>query len=101
MKELSRQQWRGLVWGLVGLLMGIFALNGAMGWAYRMIGQEPVTLSLGLGGCVISLIGIVKAFPHQSGWWLAWLVVATWVAGLGALADGLLLWFGQTVSGFY
>ncbi|SMS14996.1 hypothetical protein LZ3411_1946 [Levilactobacillus zymae] len=43
----------------------------------------------------------MKAFPHQSGWWLAWLVVATWVAGLGALADGLLLWFGQTVSGFY
>lgn len=95
------KRWRGPLWGLIGLLMGSYALTGALGWAYRLTGNEPLTLTFGLLGCVLSLIGLGKTFAHQSGWWLVWTVVAMWVAVIGAFADGLLLWFGRTITGFY
>lgn len=92
---------RGLFWGLVGLLASGFALRGATGWAYRLTGNEPVTLALGLLGCVISLIGIIRTVHHQSNWPLIGLILVGWVAFFGALADGGLLWLGRTITGFY
>ncbi|HIW71814.1 MAG TPA: hypothetical protein H9875_04220 [Candidatus Levilactobacillus faecigallinarum] len=98
---MTSEKWRGVAWGLVGILAGAYALQGATSWAYRIIPSEPATLSLGLVLSVISLIGIVRTFRRQTGWRIVWLVVAFWVALLGAVMDGLLLWFGRTVTGFY
>jgi len=99
--KMTKLKRRGLSWGGLGLLVSSYTLWGAMSWAYRIFPYEPATLSLGILLSVISLIGIACALPKQAGWLTAWLVLALWLVLIGGVADGLLLWFGQTVSGFY
>ncbi|PTM24100.1 hypothetical protein DA798_02435 [Lactobacillus sp. PFC-70] len=98
---MTKQQQHGLIWGGIGVIFSAYALVGSFSWAYRLIPYQPVNLSLGLVGCVISLIGIVRTARQATGWSTVWLVLAFWLALVGAAVDGLLLWFGQTVTGFY
>ncbi|MGY5338916.1 hypothetical protein [Levilactobacillus spicheri] len=96
----QRAKW-GVFWLVIGLFAGGYALWGVFNGVYRYFPSEPVILSLGVLGCVISLIGIVWSFPRQSWGLFVGLVLVFWLVLIGAVVNGLLLWFGQTVTGFY
>ena len=99
---MMERQWRGvLIWSVIGLAVSWYALIGAVQTVYRWFPNEPVTLLLGCGLTVISLVGLVRASRRGPWWGLIPATVSVIAVAWGLVADSTLLLLGLTIPGFY
>ncbi|WP_125544664.1 hypothetical protein [Levilactobacillus lindianensis] len=90
-----------IFWWVMGGAVSWYAIVGSVTVVYRIFSNEPVTLSVGIGLSVISLIGLSRAAKRGSAWGLVPSTVIAIALLLGLVADATLLGLGATIPGFY
>ncbi|WP_261809569.1 hypothetical protein [Levilactobacillus humaensis] len=88
-------------WWVMGVVVSWYAIVGSVTTGYQIFSSEPVTLSIGIGLTVISLIGLSRAAKRGSAWSLIPSTVITIALILGLVVDATLLGLGMTIPGFY